>query len=102
VVASHRDGRFVLDSGSKALASDRPAWISGHGLLPSYPNAVIRGLSEHHAVVIANGPQPRVGDVVAVVPNHCCTVVNLVDELIAVRNGEIVDRWPVASRGRNN
>ena len=102
VVASHSDGRFVLDSGSKALASDRPPWVSGYGTIPAYPDAIIRAISEHHAVVIANGAQPRVGDVVAVVPNHCCTVVNLVDELVAVRNGEVVDRWPVSSRGRNN
>jgi D-serine deaminase-like pyridoxal phosphate-dependent protein len=102
VVASHADGRFVLDSGSKALASDRPPWVSGHGLLPAYPEATIRSLSEHHAVAWTKGPRPRIGDVVAVIPNHVCTVVNLVDELIAVSYGEMVDRWPVASRGRNN
>ena len=102
VVASHSDGRFVLDSGSKALASDRPPWVSGYGMIPAYPDAVIRSLSEHHAVAHTKGQRPRIGDVVAVVPNHCCTVVNLVDELVAVRRGEVVDRWPVASRGRNN
>jgi len=35
VVASHPDGRFVLDTGSKALAADRPMWSPGHGLLPA-------------------------------------------------------------------
>jgi D-serine deaminase-like pyridoxal phosphate-dependent protein len=39
---------------------------------------------------------------VAVVPNHACVVVNLVDELTVVQNGEVVDRWPVVSRGRNS
>jgi D-serine deaminase-like pyridoxal phosphate-dependent protein len=39
--------------------------------------------------------------VVAVVPNHACVVVNLVDTLTVVRNGVIVDEWAVASRGRN-
>jgi D-serine deaminase-like pyridoxal phosphate-dependent protein len=101
VVASHADGRFVLDTGSKALAADRPAYVDGHGKIPAYPDAELRSLSEHHCVAWTTGPRPRVGDVVAVVPNHCCTVVNLVDELTVVRHGEVVDVWPVASRGRN-
>ncbi|MEZ5220593.1 MAG: alanine racemase [Ilumatobacteraceae bacterium] len=101
VVASHRDGRFVLDAGSKVLASDRPAWVDGHGKIPAFPDAELRSLSEHHCVAWTTGPRPKVGEVVAVVPNHCCTVVNLVDELTVVRSGEIVDVWPVSSRGRN-
>ena len=101
VVASHRDGRFVLDAGSKVLAADRPAWLTGHGFLPAHPEAEVRSLSEHHAVCWTPGPRPAVGDVVAVVPNHCCVVVNLVDELLAVHAGEVVDRWAVAARGRN-
>jgi len=80
-VASHSDGRFVLDTGSKALAADRPAWARGHGLLPAYPDAELKSLSEHHCVAWTKGPRPAVGEVVAVVPNHACVVVNLVDEL---------------------
>ncbi|MGB8860451.1 MAG: alanine racemase [Ilumatobacteraceae bacterium] len=102
VVASHTDGRFVLDSGSKALAADRPVWAKGHGLLPAYPDAELRSLSEHHCVAWTTGARPRVGDVVAVVPNHCCVVVNLVDQLTVVQGGEVVDTWSVVSRGRNS
>jgi D-serine deaminase-like pyridoxal phosphate-dependent protein len=101
VVASHPDGRFVLDAGSKILAADRPPWLAGHGSLPAYPEAELRSLSEHHGVAWTTGPRPRVGELVAVVPNHCCVVVNLVDELLAVRDGAVVDVWPVAARGRN-
>jgi D-serine deaminase-like pyridoxal phosphate-dependent protein len=102
VVASHRDGRFVLDSGSKTIAADRPPWVPGHGLLPAYPDAQLRSLSEHHCVGWTSGPRPAVGDVVAVIPNHACVVVNLVDGLTVVRGGEIVDVWAVASRGMNS
>jgi D-serine deaminase-like pyridoxal phosphate-dependent protein len=101
VVASHGDGRIVLDAGSKVLSSDRPAWLTGFGLLPAYPDAEVRSLSEHHAVAWTTGSRPRVGEVVAVVPNHCCVVVNLADSLIAVQAGVVVDRWPLLSRGRN-
>lgn len=102
VVASHTDGRFVLDTGSKAIAADRPVWARGHGRVPAYPDAELRSLSEHHCVGWTTGPRPRVGEVVAVVPNHACVVVNLVDTLTVVRNGVIVDEWAVASRGRNS
>jgi D-serine deaminase-like pyridoxal phosphate-dependent protein len=101
VVASHADGRFVLDTGSKAIAADRPVWAKGHGRVPAYPDAELRSLSEHHCVGWTTGPRPTVGEVVAVVPNHACVVVNLVDTLTVVRNGVIVDEWAVASRGRN-
>ncbi len=101
VVASHTDGRFVLDTGSKAIAADRPVWAKGHGRVPAYPDAELRSLSEHHCVGWTTGPRPKVGEVVAVVPNHACVVVNLVDTLTVVRNGVIVDEWAVASRGRN-
>lgn len=102
VVASHRDGHFVLDAGSKALSSDRPAWLPGYGTIAEYPDALLRSLSEHHAVAWTQGARPRVGEVVRVVPNHCCVVVNLFDTLTVVREGQVVDEWRVASRGRNS
>jgi D-serine deaminase-like pyridoxal phosphate-dependent protein len=40
-----------------------------------------------------------VGDVVSVVPNHCCVVSNMVDELYGVRAGVLEVTWPVAARG---
>jgi D-serine deaminase-like pyridoxal phosphate-dependent protein len=59
-------------------------------------------LSEHHAVAEWDGgPLPELGSRVRVVPNHVCNAVNLVDELVAVRDGAVVDRWPVAARGAN-
>jgi D-serine deaminase-like pyridoxal phosphate-dependent protein len=102
VVASHNDGRFVLDAGSKSLAADRPAWVPGYGLLPDHPEAELRSISEHHCVAWTTGVRPKIGDVVAVIPNHCCVVVNLVDTLTIVQRGEVVDRWRVASRGVNS
>ncbi|HEX6248736.1 MAG TPA: alanine racemase [Nocardioidaceae bacterium] len=100
-VVSVGHGRFVVDAGSKALASDRPGWLDGHGWVPALGDAVVTTLSEHHGVVEGASTLPGVGDVVAVVPNHVCTVVNLFDEYVVVRRGREVDRWPVAARGRN-
>lgn len=102
VVASHADGRFVLDAGSKAIAADKPLWVNGHGLLPAYPEAELRSLSEHHCVCWTTGRRPAIGEVVAMIPNHACVVVNLVDSMTVVSQGAVVDIWPVASRGRNS
>ena len=101
-VVSHASGRVVLDAGSKVIGADRSPWATGHGRLLDHPRARVVQLSEHHAVVAWDeGPPPELGSRVRVVPNHVCNAVNLVDELVAVRAGEVVDRWPVAARGAN-
>jgi D-serine deaminase-like pyridoxal phosphate-dependent protein len=102
VVSVPAADRFILDAGAKVLGPDRPAWMPGHGLLPGYPEAVITGLWEHHAVVTpGSGPRPQAGDQITVIPNHVCTVVNLVDWLYVAEGGAVTGRWPVTARGRN-
>jgi D-serine deaminase-like pyridoxal phosphate-dependent protein len=99
VVSTPRPGEAVLDSGSKALSSDRAAWLSGHGLILEAPEATIVALSEEHAVVHGlRDSTLSVGDLVRVVPNHVCTVVNLTHELVIVSGGAVIDRWPVLAR----
>jgi D-serine deaminase-like pyridoxal phosphate-dependent protein len=41
-----------------------------------------------------------VGDVVRIVPNHVCVVVNMVDEVVMVRGDAILGTLPVAARGK--
>jgi D-serine deaminase-like pyridoxal phosphate-dependent protein len=103
VVSTPVPDRFVLDAGAKVLGYDRPAWAPGHGLLPAFPEATVTGLWEHHAVAATgSGPRPAVGDRVAVIPNHVCTTVNLVNELHVVQDEQVTERWPVDARGRNS
>lgn len=101
VSTSARDGRFVVDAGAKTVAKDRPGWLSGHGAVPRYPGAVVEAVYDHHGVVRlpAGADGPSVGDVVAVVPNHVCPVVNLSDTITVVRSGVVVGEWPVDARG---
>jgi D-serine deaminase-like pyridoxal phosphate-dependent protein len=63
---------------------------------------VIVKLSEEHGVVElpAGEDDFNVGDRVEVIPNHICPTVNLMDELFIVRDGHIVDAWPIAARGK--
>ena len=100
----HRSDRsVVLDAGSKVLGADQPAWATGAGRLPDYPDARIVLLSEHHAKVVFpdDSALPELGSVVRVAPNHVCAAVNLADELVVVQGGSVVDTWQVAARGRN-
>jgi D-serine deaminase-like pyridoxal phosphate-dependent protein len=96
--------RVILDSGSKVLGSDRPAWATGHGRVMDHPEARITGLSEHHATVVWPGesPLPVLGERLRVVPNHVCLTMNLVDDVAVVSGGQLVDRWAVAARGKNS
>jgi D-serine deaminase-like pyridoxal phosphate-dependent protein len=101
VVSRPTDARAILDAGSKVLTSDQYG-MKGYGHLLEYPEAVISALSEEHGTVDLSAcpERPQVGDVVTVVPNHCCVVTNMVDEVVGVRRGQVEVVWPVAARGR--
>lgn len=101
VVSRPTATRAILDAGTKVLTSDQYG-LKGYGHVLEYPGAALTALSEEHATVDLSGcpEQPRVGDVVNVVPNHCCVVTNMVDEVYGVRAGRVEVVWPVAARGR--
>jgi D-serine deaminase-like pyridoxal phosphate-dependent protein len=100
VVSRPTDTRAVIDCGTKVLTSDLYT-VKGHGHVMEYPEAMIVNLSEEHGVVDLSAcrERPAVGDVVNVVPNHCCVVSNMVDELSGVRGGIVEETWRVAARG---
>jgi D-serine deaminase-like pyridoxal phosphate-dependent protein len=100
VVSRPTPERAVLDAGSKVLTSDQ-YYVQNHGRILEYPEAVIPSLSEEHAIVDLSGcrERPSVGDVVNVIPNHCCVVSNMVDEVYGVRGEQVEVVWPVAARG---
>jgi D-serine deaminase-like pyridoxal phosphate-dependent protein len=103
VVSDAVPGQVVLDAGAKTLTKDVAAYLTGYGLIPAYPDAVIERVSDYHGVVrIPEGtPRPAVGEVVAIIPNHVCPVIDLRDFFIATRSGTVVGTWPVDARGRS-
>lgn len=100
VVSRPRPGEVVLDAGSKALSADRPTWLEGFGYLPDAPEAVVHTLTEEHAVVRGAPAEWVVGDLLALVPNHVCTAVNLAGELVVVEDGAVVDTWAADAGAR--
>jgi len=101
VVSRAGPERGILDAGSKTLTSDIGE-LDGHGLILEHPEARIKGFAEEHGFLdlAACNDRPSVGDVVRVIPNHVCVVVNMMDRLIAVREGRVVEVLDVAARGK--
>lgn len=102
VVSTAFPDQVVVDAGAKVLTKDVAPYLEGHGYLPAYPAAVIEKVSDYHGNVrIPPGtPAPRLGEVVAIVPNHCCPVIDLRDSFLVMRDGEVAGTWPVDARGR--
>jgi D-serine deaminase-like pyridoxal phosphate-dependent protein len=101
VVSRAGPERGILDAGSKTLTWDSGG-LDGYGLVLEHPQAKIARFSEEHGFLDLTGcnDRPGVGEVVRIVPNHVCVVVNMVDRLIGTRGEEIVGEIPVAARGR--
>jgi D-serine deaminase-like pyridoxal phosphate-dependent protein len=100
VISRPTEDHGILDSGSKTLSSDLLG-LEGHGLILEYPEATIFNLPEEHGHVdfSACSTKPQIGERVSIIPNHCCVVSNLFNQLVAVRGNEVELTWEVAARG---
>ena len=101
VVSVNRPGRVTVDAGSKTLSGDNTvAAGDGRAYARSTDGAVvIDGLTEEHGVGSA-ARSYRLGERVSLIPAHVCTCVNLSDELVCHRGGEVHAVWPVVARGQ--
>jgi D-serine deaminase-like pyridoxal phosphate-dependent protein len=103
VVSDAVAGQVIVDVGTKALGREGTPEI-GYGRATALPGAVLARLNEYHGYLsIPDGvARPRIGEVVAIAPNHVCPVINLFDQLLVHRDGQVVGRWPVDARGHLN
>jgi D-serine deaminase-like pyridoxal phosphate-dependent protein len=104
VVSRQDPRRAVVDAGSKVLASDG-LHVGGtpdtFGSVMGHPGHVVERVTEELGMLSIPPESPlKVGDRVAIVPNHICTAVNLADEVLVSEGGRIVDRWRVEARGK--
>ena len=94
----------VIDAGTKTLSSDQRIVRTSErsfGRLAAWPDTwIVRASEEHGVLGLAPDSPLKIGDRVAILPNHICSAVNLHDEVLVAEDGRIVDRWPVAARGR--
>ncbi len=99
VVSRPTSERGILDAGSKSLSSDLHG-LEGYGHICEYPEARIYQLSEEHGHVDFSAclDKPEIGERVTIIPNHCCTVTSLFDEVVGARDDQVEVTWQVAAR----
>ncbi|WP_078549974.1 alanine racemase [Litchfieldia alkalitelluris] len=105
VVGVYED-RVVFDAGSKTLCLDKGAHgnesIKGYGTVLNHPEIVLQRLSEEHGIgVTTNTTSLTRNDIVQIIPNHACTVVNQFNQFIVHREGIVTDIWDIHARGMN-
>jgi D-serine deaminase-like pyridoxal phosphate-dependent protein len=104
VVSTSVSGHAVVDGGSKTFSSDRYQAEDGRGfgLVKDDPAVEIERFSEEHGHlnVASSERRYRVGDRLAIIPNHVCSTVNMHDEIYGVRGERVETVWRVAGRGK--
>ena len=93
-VVSLSGGRIITDCGLKAVSIDQKA-----PQVREYPAAPLK-VSEEHCSFPEEGNH-KINDRLHIIPGHCCTTVNLHDSIYFVRQGKVVDRVPITSRGKS-
>lgn len=94
-VISTKSNLIVTDAGMKSIAIDQTKPV-----LREFPYLPVDMSEEHSAVAIKNH-HFAVGDKLLMIPGHCCTTVNLHNHIYLVRNGRVIDKVPVTSRGKS-
>lgn len=101
VVSVPRPGVAIIDAGSKTFSSDVNAHFPGYGVWDQDDDVYIERLSEEHGnLKVSKNVNLQVGQQLAFIPNHCCSVTNLHNHLMGCRNG-VFEKWiTVDARGK--
>ena len=104
VVSRPTPERLVVDAGTKVLTSDRMLVhdpLASFGRVWGHDDWDVARLSEEHGVLeVPPDAEARIGDRLAIVPNHVCPTINLASTVTVAEGGQVVGSWPVAARGR--
>jgi D-serine deaminase-like pyridoxal phosphate-dependent protein len=98
IINDSKAGKYVTDSGSKALTLNVP-----HGIVIGEPGFDYNaGSDEYGSVKIINPNKTyKVGDKFEVIVPHCDPVVNLYDFMYGIRNGKVEKILPILARGKS-
>jgi D-serine deaminase-like pyridoxal phosphate-dependent protein len=101
IVSTPTGDRAIVDAGSKAITREQ-YYVKNFGKVVEYSGAVVANLSEEHGMLDFSQAEkrPKVGEVVNIIPNHCCVCINMHDKVYGVRGEEVEIEWPVAARGK--
>lgn len=93
-VISTKKDRVVTDTGVKSLGMDQ-----GDPVFLDVPKESEISMSEEHGAVYCEH-NFKINDKLRYIPGHCCTTVNMFNEIYVIDGDEVIDRWEVTSRGK--
>ena len=98
-VVSRKEDALIFDVGVKGLGTDQddPVILDRNG-------ERISGrceLNEEHLKLYEPSAMLPLGEKVLIMPGHCCSTVNLYEQLYLFRDGRITERLPISARGKS-
>ncbi|MEU7002285.1 alanine racemase [Nonomuraea sp. NPDC046570] len=91
------EGTAITDAGLKAMSSDASVRGPGFGVVLGRPGVVFGKANEEHGY-LSGADGLRVGELLRILPNHGCGVVNMWSSAYVVEDGRAVARWPITGR----
>lgn len=97
VVSNAQPDRVIVDAGLKAMATEAGPPLVATGAPPG-SSYIFMG-DEHGGLLCPDGAsRPALGALVTLIAPHCDPTVNLHAQLHVVRDGRLVDIWPIEAR----
>jgi len=98
-VVSKSVGTVILDVGVKGLGADQnlPVVLDESG--KAITGRIV--LNEEHLKLYDSDWNPSIGDKAFVIPGHCCSTINLYDNLYLYSGDSVTERIPVTGRGKS-
>ena len=98
VLTARYEGRATTDAGAKACSINRP-W----SIVLGETGMEYRSGSDEFGTIIYDDPSRtyRAGDMAELIVSHCDPVVNLYDQMYAIRDDRVEAVWPIAARGKS-
>ncbi|MBI3987329.1 MAG: DSD1 family PLP-dependent enzyme [Lentisphaerae bacterium] len=98
VISANQPGHVTVDAGLKTLF---PGRVPPEILVPDHPGLSYEWFGDEHGKIVcaAGAPKPALGSRVELVVSHCDPTVNCFDRYYVIRQGRVVDVWPIDLRG---
>lgn len=99
VVDKPEPGLALIDAGSKVFSSDKTRGGFTARAQDGRDIIVLKCNEEHGYLGGSQVDELEIGERLRFIPAHVCTVVNLTDQVTAVRGEEVLEQWKVNARG---
>ena len=95
IMSTTRDGQAVCDAGLKVQSID-----SGLPVIFKRNDISYITCSDEHGIIEDKKNKLKINDKLFLIPGHCDPTCNLHDWYVCVRDGVVMDLWPVSARGK--